>query len=119
VTDESMVDRVTAELRRAGLSPRTDTPASGGFGVEPSAPADPPNVAAYVVWNAADVLAEPAFDRLGANDLEHRAVLHMGRILEAMTEAMRAILVSAGLDARMTTDDLAPATVVVYDPGGQ
>jgi hypothetical protein len=68
-----MADRVTAELRRAGLSPRTGRPASGGFGVEPSAPADPPDVAAYVVWNAADELAEPAFDRLGANDLKHRA----------------------------------------------
>jgi hypothetical protein len=43
----------------------------------------------------------------------------MGRILEAMTEAMRANLASAGLDARMSTDDLAPATVVVYDPGGR
>jgi hypothetical protein len=96
VTDESMVDRVTAEFRRAGLSPRTDTPASGGFGVEPSAPADPPDVAAYVVWNAADELAEPASDRLRAKDPEHRAVLHMGRILEATTEAMRAILVSVG-----------------------
>ena len=50
--------------------------------MEPSAPADPPDVAAYVVWNAADELAEPAFDRLRANDL-------------------------------------APATVVVYDPGGR
>jgi hypothetical protein len=119
VTDESMVDRVTAELRRAGLSSRMDAPALGGFGVEPSAPADPPEVAAYVVWNAADELAEPSFERLRANDLEHRAVLHMGGILEAMTEAMRAILVSAGLDARMATDDLAPATVVVYDPGGR
>ena len=72
-----------------------------------------------MVWNTADELAEAAFDRLGANDLEHQAVLHMGRILEAMTEAMRAILVSAGLDARTSTDDLAPATVVVYDPGGR
>jgi hypothetical protein len=36
-----------------------------------------------------------------------------------MTEAVRVILVSAGLDARTSTDDLAPATVVVYDPGGR
>ena len=114
MAEDNLVDRVAAVFRQAGLPAHADAPASGGFGVQAPAPADPAEVGAYVVWNASDELNEPAFARLLDNDLEHPSVLHMGRTLEAMAEAMLAILASAGLNARMSGDDLAPATVVVY-----
>jgi hypothetical protein len=41
----------------------------------------------------------------------------MGRVLHAMAEAMVEILRSAGFEARMSDDDLAPATVEVLRSG--
>jgi hypothetical protein len=118
---EQLVDRVVEALRRAGLARRDDAWEVGGYGVEPAYPMSPPEVGAYVVWHSAGELASEAFEHLEASDLEHASVLHMGRVLEAMAEAMVAILRSAGFDARMSNDDLAPATVEVlrtgYPPG--
>jgi hypothetical protein len=118
VTDhEQLVDRVAAALRQAGLPRRADAPEAGGYGVDPAYPKSPPEVGAYVVWHSAGGLASEAFQHLEASDLEHASVLHMGRVLHAMAEAMVKILRSAGFDARMSDDDLAPATVEVLRSG--
>ena len=114
MTVENMVDRVTAELRRAGLSARADTPASGGFGVEASAAADARTSRRTWPWTTRPIRAGGAGVRSPARRRRERSiVLRMGQVLEAMAEAMLAILTSADLDAQMSSDDLAPATVVV------
>jgi hypothetical protein len=51
------------------------------------------------------------------SDLAHASVLHMGRVLHAMAEAMVEILQFAGFQARVSNDDLAPATVEVLGSG--
>src|SRR5829696_5945785 len=104
---EQLVDTVAEALRQAGLPRRADALEVGGYGVQPTYPMSPPEVGAYVVWHAAGELASEAFGHLEASDLEHASVLHLGRILEAMAEAMVEILRSAGFEARMSNDDLA------------
>jgi len=47
-------------------------------------------------------------------DVMHPLVLHAGHINHAMAQAMLEILRSAGLNARMSTDDLDPLTVEVF-----
>jgi hypothetical protein len=110
---EQLADMVAEALRQAGLPRRADAPEAGGYGVQPAFPLSAPEVGAYVVWNSAGDLESEAFDHLEASELEHASVLHMGRILHAMAEAMVAILRSAGFEARLSDDDLAPATVEV------
>jgi hypothetical protein len=114
---EQLVDRVAEALRQAGLPRRADAPEAGGYGVDPAYPMSPPEVGAYVVWTTAGDLASPVFEHLEASDLEHASVLHMGRILHAMAEAMVLILRSAGFQARISDDDMAPATVEVLRSG--
>jgi phosphoglycolate phosphatase-like HAD superfamily hydrolase len=114
---EQLVDTVAEALRRAGLARRDDAWEAGGYGVQPAFPLSPPEVGAYVVWHSAGELASEAFEHLEASDLEHASVLHMGRVLEAMAEAMLEILRSAGFEARMSNDDLAPGVVEVLRGG--
>jgi hypothetical protein len=114
---EQLAGTVAEALRQAGLPRRADAPEAGGYGVQPAFPLSPPEVGAYVVWNSAGDLESEAFDHLEASDLEHASVLHLGRVLHAMAEAMVEILRSAGFEARMSNDDLAPATVEVLRTG--
>jgi hypothetical protein len=114
---EQLADRVAEALRQAGLPRRADAPEAGGYGVDFAYPRSPPEVGAYVVWTTAGDLASRAFEHLEASDLEHASVLHMGRVLHAMAEAMVLILRSAGFQARLSDDDMAPATVEVLRTG--
>jgi hypothetical protein len=114
---EQLVDTVAAALRQAGLARRADALEAGGYGVQLAFPSSPPEVGAYVVWHSAGDLESEAFEHLEVSDLAHGSVLHMGRVLHAMAEAMVEILRSTGFQARVSNHDLAPATVEVLGSG--
>jgi hypothetical protein len=112
MADEALETTVARELQAAGLPASSfDDPQAGGFGVEPD------DGFVSVVWTPAEALSSVAFDKLMAGETEHEAVLHMGRVKHLMATAILGILQSAGLEARMSSDDMAPATVEVRSGG--
>lgn len=108
VVDEALAAQVAQELQLAGLQrvSRDNSPA-GGFGIQPLAEV------LHVVWNPSPELSETVFQKITTGDVEHPAVLHSGTIEHAMAEAIATILRSAGMNARISGDDLSPATVEV------
>lgn len=108
VVDESLAARVAHELQLAGLQPvsRENSPV-GGFGIQQL------TEVLLVVWNPSPELSETVFQKMTTGDIEHPAVLHSGTIEHAMSEAIATILRSAGMNARISGDDLSPATVEV------
>jgi hypothetical protein len=105
---EALAVQVAHELQLAGLRrvSRENSP-TGGFGIQPLAEV------LYVVWNPSPELSETVVQKITTGDIEHPAVLHSGTIEHAMAEAIAAILRSAGMNARISGDDLSPATVEV------
>ena len=106
--DETLAARVTHALQLAGLPrvSRESNPA-GGFGIQLA------EEVLYVVWNPAPELSETVFQKMTSNDIEHPAVLQSGLIEQTMSQAILTILLSAGINARMSVNDLTPATVEV------
>jgi hypothetical protein len=98
-----LADDVARQLRLAGLPERAD----GGFAVQPD------RELVYVTWSVPDELAEPAFAQLIGGNPGGLAVRRMGTVLHAMAGAMQQILSAAGFDARLSEDDMIPATVEV------
>jgi hypothetical protein len=108
MSDIGLVDGITTTLRAAGLEPMPlDGPNKGGFAVQPD------EDLIYVLWCPSDELSETAFENLTSGHVDHASILHMGTIKHAMAKALLDILVSGGFDARMSTDEMSPATVEV------
>jgi hypothetical protein len=107
MSDDSLVTRLSHELGLAGLPEILEDREAGGFAVQPD------HDVVYVVWVPSGSLSDEAFDRLTSGDLTAPVIYHMGRIMGAMADAMLGILVSAGFDAVMSADDMAPATIEV------
>jgi hypothetical protein len=106
--DERLIDSIVRELQLSGMPELPlDGPSNGGFAVQPD------EGVAYVVWSPSDELSTTALDRLANGETEHPSVLHMGEIQHAMARAILDVLKSAGFNAVMSTDDMAPATVEV------
>jgi hypothetical protein len=108
VIDEALAVRVAHELQRAGLQPvsRGKNP-TGGFGIQPL------EEVLHVVWNPSSDLSETVFQNITTGNIDHPAVLHSGTIAFAMAEAITTILRSAGMNARLSEDDLSPGAVEV------
>jgi len=108
--------RVEDVLHRAGLRASSlEPPADGGFGLQVVDDAEPPDPAVYVVWRSSGELLNEVYEHMSnRRDVMHPLVLHAGHINHAMAQAMLEILRSAGLNARMSTDDLDPLTVEVF-----
>jgi hypothetical protein len=107
VTDQTLVDRVVQQLTLAGLPEIPSDEAGGGFAAELDGPV------IYVIWSPSDELLAESSEQLESGNVGHRAVLHAGTIKHVMAEALLRILRSAGLNAALSTDDMAPATVEV------
>jgi hypothetical protein len=108
--------RVEDELHRAGLRTHSlEPPDDGGFGLQVVDDAEPPAPAVYVVWCSSGELLDEVYEHMiNRKDVTHPLVLHVGHINHAMAQAMLEILLSAGLHARMSPDDLDPLTVEVF-----
>jgi hypothetical protein len=108
VVNEALAAQVAHELQLAGLQrvSRQNSPA-GGFGIQQLAEG------LLVIWNPSPELSETVFHKITTGDVEHPSVLHSGTIEHAMAEAIATILRSAGMNARISGDDLSPATVEV------
>jgi hypothetical protein len=107
VVDEALAAQIAHELQLAGLHrvSRDNSPA-GGFGIQQL-------TEVLVVWNPSAELSETVFQQMATGDIEHPAVLHSGAIEHAMAQAIATILRSAGMNVRISGDDLSPATVEV------
>ncbi|MFJ3585990.1 hypothetical protein ACIPPS_27705 [Streptomyces sp. NPDC090127] len=111
MNENALEIKVARELRIAGLFPSSfSEPRPGGFGLQSE------GAKVAVVWVPSGVLTEVAFKRLGAGDVEHPSVLHMGVVKQAMGHAIVQILRSAGLNAGMSADEFSPGIVEVTDP---
>jgi hypothetical protein len=108
VVDEALAAQIAHELQLAGLHrvSRDNSPA-GGFGIQQL------TEVLLVVWNPSAELSEAVFQQMTTGDIEHPAVLHSGAIEHAMAQAIATILRSAGMNVRISGDDLSPATVEV------
>lgn len=74
----------------------------------PNEPADPFGDAAggvFARWNASPALTRAATEALERADHQAHALQHLGVIVEAMRNAMRAILISAGYEV-LDEDDI-------------
>ena len=108
VVDEALAAQVAHELQLAGLQPVSrDNGPVGGFGIQQL------TEVLLVVWNPSPELSETVFQKMATGDIEHSAVLHSGAIEHAMAQAIATVLRSAGMNARISGDDLSPATVEV------
>ena len=104
--DGSLIAQVARELRLAGLQAAAfEEPQMGGFGIQPA------EGKVYVVWIPSNSLSESAFQALARGDGAHPAVLHVGLVKHAMADAILRILVADGMNARISSDDMLPATV--------
>lgn len=65
-----------------------------------------------VVWLASEELKDKAFEVM-AVDPRHPLLRHLGFVDSTLAKAIMEILRSAGLDAKMSTDDLSPGKVEV------
>ncbi|MFC1429407.1 hypothetical protein ACEZDB_01880 [Streptacidiphilus sp. N1-3] len=108
MVDDSLLNQVAHQLELAGLQAADfDEPQIGGFGIQPD------NDGVWVVWTPSNNLSEIAFRQLAGGDRTHPIILHMGRVKHIMAEAMLRVLVSAGLNAKMSSDSMSPATIEV------
>jgi hypothetical protein len=105
--DDELVAKVDNELRLAGLQRHSFGTSAGGFGIQPF------DEWLTVGWKPSKGLSEQAFEKMAAGDTSHESVRHMGTVMHAMADAILVILRSAGLNVRMSTDDLSPGTVEV------
>ncbi|MEV6738568.1 hypothetical protein AB0N14_17215 [Streptomyces sp. NPDC051104] len=109
MADDLLLNQVAQQLELAGLQAASfDEPQLGGFGIQPD------EDKAYVIWTPSDNLSGAAFQALINGDRAHPAVLHMGQVKHIMADAILRILTSAGLNAKMSSDDMSPATVEVW-----
>ncbi|MEU9331467.1 hypothetical protein AB0D91_48685 [Streptomyces canus] len=108
MVDDSLLNQVTHELELAGLQAATfDEPQIGGFGIQPG------EDGLWVVWTPSDSLSGTAFRALAGGHRTHPTIIHMGQVKHIMAEAMLRVLVPAGLNAKMSSDDMSPATIEV------
>ncbi|MER7441494.1 hypothetical protein [Micromonospora avicenniae] len=113
---EVFCDSVDEELRAAGLRSADLDTGEGGYAIQLGETSDTGESCALVVWSASAGLTERAYELLRSGQRSAEAVLHTGRIKHLMADAVLGILVSAGMAARLSSDDLAPATVEVLPP---
>ncbi|MFJ8142647.1 hypothetical protein [Streptomyces sp. NPDC096013] len=112
MVDDSLLNQVAHELELAGLQAAPfDGPQVGGFGIQPD------EGKLWVIWTPSQDLSQAAFGALASGGRTHPTVIHMGQVKHIMAEAMLRVLVSAGLNAKMSSDDMSPATIEVHPMG--
>ena len=108
--------RIEGELRGAGLRAASFEPnVEGGFALQVNDSVTDSEPSVSVIWRASRTLLDEVFASMtSGGDLPPPLVQHTGHINHAMAQAIIEILRSAGLNAQMSTDDMAPLTVEVF-----
>lgn len=106
----SLEMQVSRELELAGLRPYLhDGSRSGGFGVQLA------ENGLHVVWTPSGGMSDAALSELERGDDRQVEMRHLGTVKHAMADAILQILVSRGMSARLSSDDMLPATVEVTE----
>lgn len=112
MTGDSLHAQIAWELEIAGLRPYShDESRAGGFGIQEI------ENGVHVVWTPSGRLSDSALGEMQGGSGKRSEMLHLGRVKNAMADAILHILVSRGMDARMSSDDMLPATVEVFIRG--
>lgn len=110
---DEFCDLVDQRLRAAGLRPADLDRGEGGYAIQAGQASNTGEPCVIVVWSASGVLTGRAFESIRSGQQTSEIVLHVGQIKHLMADAVLGILVSAGMAARLSADDLAPAVVEV------
>lgn len=106
-------ESVDRELRAAGLRSADLETGEGGYAIQAGEVSNAGEPCLIVIWSASAELTDRAFEEMRSGQQGAGTVLHVGRIKHSMADAVSEILVSAGMVARISSDDLAPAVVEV------
>lgn len=110
---DEFCESVDRQLRAAGLRSADLETGEGGYVIQVGEASNTDEPCVIVVWSVSAELTDQAFESMRSGQQAAGVVLHVGRIKHLMADALSEILVSAGMVARISSDDLAPAVVEV------